>query len=88
MSAFSVLSEVDSSRARWICGSGAHPQPLIYFLLSGAAATAPVQGGVSQHEGLQAAWETSLVFPIINTGSVGAIFIVITPVSTAASGSC
>lgn len=34
------------------------------------------------------AWEASLVFPVINPGSVGAIFVVITPGSTAASGSC
>lgn len=39
----SVLSEVDSSRGRWICITAAHPQPLANFFLSGAATTGQCQ---------------------------------------------
>lgn len=52
------------------------------------AVSANVKDSRQPQDARSVAWETSLVFPIINDVSVGAVFIVITPVSTAASGSC
>lgn len=52
------------------------------------AASVSMKDSRQPQDARSVAWESSLIFPITNPGSVGAIFIVITPVSTAASGSC